>query len=97
LYFVYIMSNQSRTLYVGVTNDLPRRVWEHRHSAKTTFTGRYHVTRLVYWEAFGDVSLAIAREKQLKGWRRARKIVLVQSLNPQWQDLAEQPGFFLPV
>jgi putative endonuclease len=94
VYFVYIMSNVSRTLYTGVTGNLPERVWRHRTAPRTSFTGRYHITRLVYWEAFAEVRLAIAREKEIKGWLRARKVALVDSSNPAWQDLAAQPGFF---
>ena len=88
-YFVYIMSNRSRTLYIGMTNNLARRVSEHRHPQDDTFTARYHLTRLVYAETFNNVLDAIAYEKQLKGWTRARKIELIEAGNPEWQDLAE--------
>ncbi len=85
-YFVYIMASHTRMLYVGVTNSLERRVPEH----KTTdgYTGRYNIARLVYYEEFRDINAAISREKQLKGWRRARKIDLIHTLNPRWRDLA---------
>jgi len=89
-YFVYILTNHSRTLYTGVTNDLPRRVDEHRKGHGSTFTGRYRITRLVYFEMTNDVTAAIQREKQIKGWRRERKIALVESINPGWNDLSEQ-------
>src|SRR5439155_7230456 len=72
-YYVYIMASRSRVLYTGVTNDLGRRVHQHKRSLSAGFTSRYHITRLVYFEEFGDVRDAIAREKQLKGWVRSRK------------------------
>ena len=89
-YYVYIMSNRSHTMYVGVTNDLVRRVYEHRTSSQTSFTSRYHVTRLVYYEPYSDVRQAIEREKRIKGWTRAKKMALVVENNPDWQDLAEE-------
>jgi putative endonuclease len=95
-YWVYIMSNRSHRLYVGVTNNLAIRVSQHRDGRPGSFTTRYRLTRLAYYEGYGDVRAAITREKQLKGWSRERKIALVRSMNPHWQDLAEQPGFFLP-
>ncbi|MGC1675995.1 MAG: GIY-YIG nuclease family protein [Candidatus Binataceae bacterium] len=82
------MSNRTRVLYIGVTNDLQRRVWEHKSRAEPGFTNRYHLNRLVYFEHYDDAVTAIAREKQLKGWRRGRKIVLIESLNPKWSDLS---------
>ena len=88
-YFVYIMSNRSKTLYVGVTNNLERRVYEHKHGLIEGFTTRYRVTRLVYYETTGDVSAAIEREKQIKGWLRRKKIALIESMNPEWDDLSE--------
>jgi putative endonuclease len=89
-YFVYILTNRSRTLYVGVTNDLQRRVHEHRHKLVPGFTKRYNIDQLVYFESTGDVRSAIAREKQIKGWTRAKKIALVETLNPGWSDLTNQ-------
>ena len=89
-YYVYVMSNRSQTLYVGVTNDLERRVFEHRNPMQPTFTSRYHITRLVYFEPFSDVRDAIEREKRIKGWTRAKKLALVEDSNPTWQDLAEE-------
>ena len=88
-YYVYIMASLSRTLYIGVTNDLARRAFEHRTKAVSGFTSRYNITRLVHAEEFGDVKDAIAREKQIKGWRRDRKIELIESVNPEWEDLAD--------
>ena len=85
---VYIMARASKTLYVGVTSDLQERVAQHRQKA-TGFTSKYNITRLVYYEATSDVGAAITREKQIKGWLRAKKIALVESMNPEWDDLAE--------
>ena len=96
-YFVYIMSNASRTLYTGVTSNLPRRVHEHKNRLVPGFTARYHITHLVYYEETANARAAIEREKEIKGWRRSRKLDLVKSMNPKWKDLAEEPGFFLPV
>ncbi|HYR98036.1 MAG TPA: GIY-YIG nuclease family protein [Gemmatimonadales bacterium] len=87
-YYVYIMASRSRVLYTGITNDLARRVDEHKRSLTPGFTSRYHITRLVYFEEFGDVRDAIAREKQLKGWVRSRKVRLIEQKNPSWADLA---------
>lgn len=87
-YYVYIMTNLSRTLYVGVTNDLERRVWEHKQLKVEGFTKRYRITRLVHYEEYSQVHDALAREKQLKGWRRSKKIALIEEGNPGWQDLS---------
>ncbi len=89
-YYVYIMTNVSRTLYAGVTNDLVRRVWEHKHKVVPGFTNRYRIDRLIWFESTSDITSAIAREKQLKGWKRRRKVALVTSANPNWTDLSEQ-------
>lgn len=86
-YFVYIMTNRSRTLYTGVTNNLERRVREHRSKLVPGFTQRYNITRLVYWEEYRDVRDAIAREKEIKGWLRSKKIALIESVNHHWDDL----------
>jgi putative endonuclease len=88
-YYVYIMTNRSGTLYTGVTNDLERRVCEHKEKMVDGFTKKYNVTKLVYYEATDDVRSAIAWEKQIKGWLRNKKITLVESTNPQWRDLSE--------
>ncbi|MDP6403356.1 MAG: GIY-YIG nuclease family protein [SAR202 cluster bacterium] len=87
-YYVYIMTNATRTLYIGVTNDLQRRVYEHKHSLIDGFTKRYNITWLAYHEATSDVAAALAREKQHKRWNRAKKTALIESINPQWKDLA---------
>jgi putative endonuclease len=91
-YYVYIITNRSWTLYTGVTNDLARRVWEHKHKSTKSFTSRYRMGKLVYYEAFRDIRDAIAREKQIKGWTRARKMVLIKAANPAGRDLSE--GWF---
>jgi len=92
LYYVYILASRYRVLYVGITRDLGKRLLEHRSGLyPRSFVTQYRVTRLVYCEEFTDVRQAIAREKQLKGWRRSRKVRLIESLNPEWQDLAPQP------
>ncbi|MGH7771135.1 MAG: GIY-YIG nuclease family protein [Candidatus Binatia bacterium] len=87
-YYVYIMTNKSRTLYTGVTSDLERRVYEHKQRLVPGFTGKYNITRLVYFEVTYDVRAAIAREKQIKGWLRRKKIALIESVNPEWKDLS---------
>ena len=87
-YYVYIMTNASRTLYTGVTYDLQRRVYEHKSGKGSVFTKKYRITRLVYYEAYNDVRNAIAREKQIKGWRRSKKVVLIESQNPKWRDVS---------
>ncbi|HEY3266317.1 MAG TPA: GIY-YIG nuclease family protein [Armatimonadota bacterium] len=87
---VYIMASVSRTLYVGVTNDLQRRVCEHKAKATPGFTARYNVTRLAYHEEYDSISAAIEREKQIKAWSRDKKIALIESSNPTWRDLATE-------
>ncbi len=86
---MYIMTNNSGTLYVGVTNNLERRLQEHREAATSGFTKRYKLTRLVYIESTPDVRAAIQREKEIKGWVRRKKIALIASMNPYWRDLSE--------
>jgi putative endonuclease len=86
---VYIMSNRSKTLYTGVTNNLARRVLEHKQTVGSEFCKHYKLDRLVYFEHFQYVSNAIAREKQIKGWLRVKKLGLVVSMNPAWRDLSE--------
>lgn len=88
-YYVYIMASRTCTLYVGVTSDLQRRVFEHKQKLVPGFTRRYGITRLVYYEDYGEVLEAIAREKRIKGWRRARKVDLIESANARWRDLSE--------
>lgn len=88
-YYVYLMTNVSRVvLYTGITNDLERRVWEHRYADGKGFTKKYRVTRLVYHETYNRIDDAIAREKEIKGWRRSKKNALVETLNPRWTDLS---------
>jgi putative endonuclease len=88
---VYIMTNSSSsTLYIGVTNDLARRVWEHRQGAGNAFTRRYYLKRLVYAERHYDIQTAIQRETSLKRWPRAWKVDLIASQNPEWNDLSDQ-------
>jgi putative endonuclease len=89
-YYVYIMTNKSRTLYTGVTNDLERRVYEHKQKLIPSFTAKYNIDRLVYFEATEDIYAAISREKQIKGWLRTKKIALIDSLNPKWEDLSSR-------
>ena len=88
-YYVYIMTNRSRTLYVGVTNDLERRVHEHKSESIEGFTKRYKIHRLVYFDATPNIEGAISREKEIKKWRRSKKIDLVEAANPGWKDLSE--------
>ena len=89
-YYVYIMTNKRNgTLYVGVTNNLTRRVYEHKHKLVPGFTSKYGLSILVYYELFNDIRDAIAREKQIKGWLRIRKKALIDSQNPEWKDLGE--------
>ncbi len=87
-YYVYILTNATRRLYVGVTNDLNRRMYEHKHLLVLGFTSRYGHSWLVYYESTEDVMAAIARENQIKGWLRNRKLALVASMNPDWKDLS---------
>jgi putative endonuclease len=91
-YYVYIMASRSRVLYIGVTNDLARRVEEHKLGLVRGFTSTYRITRLVHFEEFTDIRDAIAREKAIKGWVRARKVTLIEAHNPTWEDRAD-PSF----
>lgn len=87
-YFTYVRASRSHTIYIGVTGDLHRRVFQHKWREHDGFTARYNCDRLVWFERHQEAHLAIAREKELKGWRRAKKIVLIESLNPAWADLS---------
>ena len=87
-YYVYIMANEPRTIYVGVTNSLERRIYEHKNKLVVGFTSRYDLTKLVYYASTNDMREAIAREKQIKGWTRAKKVALIEEMNPYWDDLA---------
>jgi putative endonuclease len=90
-FFVYIMTNRPRShiLYTGITGDLPHRVFQHKNKLVPGFTSRYNLTRLVYFEEFVYPDAAIAREKEIKAWRRNKKIRLIESMNPRWSDLAQ--------
>ena len=88
VYFVYIMTNRSKTLYTGFTNSLIRRVHEHKLGIGSQFAAKYELNRLVYYERFEDVHRAIGREKEIKGWLRVKKIALIVSVNPTWRDLS---------
>jgi putative endonuclease len=87
-YYVYILASAARVLYTGVTNDLSRRLVEHRDANMPKFTSRYRVTRLVFFETFSDIHQAIEAEKRIKGWSRAKKLALVEAQNPDWKDLS---------
>jgi putative endonuclease len=87
-YFVYIMTNKSRTLYTGVAGNIEGRVYQHKHGQGSTFTSEYKITKLVYYESFANILEAITREKQIKGWLRVKKIALIESMNPNWEDLS---------
>ena len=89
-YCVYILASRSRILYTGVTNYVQRRMAEHREGLVPGFTTRYRIFRLVHFEVFGDIRYAIAREKEIKGWRREKKIWLIERHNPMWQDLSNR-------
>ena len=91
-YYVYIMSSYRGTLYTGVTNDLERRVAEHRDKNAKGFVARYNITTLVYFDETSDIKSAIMREKEIKGWLRTKKVKLIESMNPAWKDLAADWG-----
>ena len=89
-YFVYIMTNNLKTLYTGVTDNLERRVYEHKNKLIPGFTRRYNISKLAYYEVTSDVQAAIEREKQIKGWLRRKKVALIQATNPRWADLSKE-------
>ena len=92
-YYVYILTNwKGNVMYIGVTNDLERRLYEHKNELVEGFTKRYHVHKLVYYEETSDVKAAIEREKKLKNWARAKKDALVETMNPMWKDLSDEWG-----
>ena len=91
-YYTYIVASRSRTLYIGVTSNLEQRIWQHKNKEYEGFTAAYNCNRLVWFEQYSNVGAAIAREKELKGWRRARKIELIEETNPSWSDLSESWG-----
>lgn len=88
-YYVYIMTNHSKTLYIGITSNLKKRVWEHKNKLVEGFTKKYNINQLIYYEQTDNVYSAIAREKQLKKWRREKKIYLIDKMNPLWIDLLD--------
>lgn len=91
MYYVYMITNKSNSvLYTGITNDLERRVYEHKNKLIKGFTSKYNVNKLVYFDHTTDVISAITREKEIKGWKRDRKNKLVESMNPEWKDLSEE-------
>jgi putative endonuclease len=87
-YYVYILSNKRGTLYTGVTNDLERRIYQHKNKLTEGFIKKYNITRLIYFESTDDITAAIAREKQIKGLLRSKKIELIKTMNPKWEDLS---------
>ena len=92
LYYVYILASRSRKLYVGMTNDLARRVHQHKHRLIPGYASQYNIDRLVYYELTSDVRAAIEREKELKSWVRVKKVALIEAGNPGWEDLAATLG-----
>jgi len=94
IYYVYMMASQRRVLYVGITSHIERRVFQHKTHAFGGFTAQYNVTNLVYFERYGSVMQAIRREKELKDWRREKKVALIESGNPKWRDLSY--GWYQP-
>ena len=89
-YFTYIVASRSHTLYIGVTSNLHKRMFQHKWKEYGGFTAQYNCDRLVWFESYQDIRAAIAREKQLKGWRREKKIALIEKSNPTWQDLSRE-------
>lgn len=89
-YFVYIMTNKSETLYTGVTNDIVRRIYEHKNKLSKGFTKKYNINKLVWFESTNQILSALEKEKQIKGWVRRKKISLIESVNPGWKDLSEE-------
>lgn len=90
MYYVYIITNRTnRVLYTGVTNNIERRMYEHKNKKIPGFTEKYNLNKLVYYQSFSTINDAIAAEKKIKGWRRSRKIVLIREMNPDWDDLSE--------
>lgn len=88
-YYIYILTNKSNTLYVGVTNDLQKRIWEHKEKIVSSFSSKYNLNKLIYFEEYKNVGEAIKREKQIKGWVRKKKIKLIKTKNPEFKDLSE--------
>ena len=92
VFYVYIMASRTHALYTGMTGEIEHRVWQHKNHIYEGFTDRYNCTRLVFYERYGEASAAIARETQLKKWRREKKLTLIERSNPTWQDLSEGWG-----
>ncbi|MBN2313406.1 MAG: GIY-YIG nuclease family protein [Sedimentisphaerales bacterium] len=88
-YYIYIMTNRSGTLYIGVTNNIRKRIFQHKNQLVEGFTKKYNINRLLYYETFSDIHSAIAREKSIKGWLRSKKIELIETINPNWADLSK--------
>jgi putative endonuclease len=88
-YYVYMMTNVTGMLYTGITNDLERRVYEHKNKLMKGFTSHYNLTKLLFFESTDDVTVTIAREKQIKSWLRKKKVPLIETMNPKWNDLSE--------
>jgi len=88
-YYVYIMTNKSGTLYTGLTNNIKERVFQHKNKLVEGFTKKYNINKLIYFETFGDIYSAIAREKTIKGWLRKKKVELIKTTNPDWEDLSQ--------
>jgi len=88
IFHVYFMASESGVLYLGVTSNLSQRVFQHKQKAIVGFTQKYNVTKLVWFEPHASIRAAISREKEIKGWRRSKKVVLVESANPEWKDLS---------
>lgn len=89
-YYVYIIANATRLIYIGFTSNLRKRIWEHKNKRFAGYSSHFHVCRLVYFEVHGEVNLAISREKQLKRWRREKKIALIEMKNRNWDDLSRE-------
>ena len=89
-FYTYILGSLSGTLYIGMTNNLARRIWQHKQHEIAGFTARYGVDRLLYFESFDDGRTAVDREKQFKGWTRQKKIALIEARNPSWMDLSKE-------
>lgn len=87
-YYIYILTNKSNTLYVGVTNDLERRIAEHSFKSISSFTSKYNLNKLVFYQEFSDINDAIAAEKKIKGWTRKKKMELIKTINPEFKDLS---------
>lgn len=91
MYYVYVLTNDSnKVMYIGITNNIGRRIYEHKNSLIDGFTKKYRIHKLVHCERYEDVKIAIQREKQLKGWRRSKKNALVETTNPEWKDISDR-------